>query len=183
MSGGIIAGSTNVSVLVPLPSSLTSASPGLVVSYTRTASVPVTSAMSANTVTGAHLDWSIVPVSATNAPDLHRIDLPDAAFAVNAPAVTLSVAATGMSTQHFTYALVQPPTLSGQAITGTLTTSKFSTNVTYGLNQLARRLLEFTSGACIGQRVAIVANAVDGTLDVAPPMTTSPSNGDTFDIL
>jgi hypothetical protein len=181
--GGIIAGSTDVSLIVPLPAQTTSATAGLKIAYTRSGAAAVTSTAVANTATGVHTDWSIVPCDPTNIPELHRIDLPDAAFAVGADLLTLTVSATAMVAQHYSYPLRQPVTVFGTVVPGTLEVTTFTTSVPNTTNQLARRILEFTSGPNAGQRVAIVGNDGAGVLQVAPPLLAAPTASDGFVIL
>lgn len=181
--GGIIANSVEVSLLVPLLAQTTSGTAGLQISYTRSGAAAVTFAAVANTATAAHLDWSIVPCDPTNIPELHRIDLPDAAFAVGADLLTLTVSATAMAATHFSYPLRHPAALAGNVVSGTLEVTTFSTDLTNATNQLARRILEFTSGPNAGQRVAIVGNDGAGVLQVAPPLLASPTVGNGFVIL
>lgn len=175
-AGAIVAGSTNLSLLVPLPVSTAHNAAGVGVSYTRAGAAPVAGTPASITPTGAHVDWGLVPVDATNLPELHRVDLPDAAFAPGADSLTLTVKSTALDAQHFTYRLSVPSRMHGVVTVGATTTS-VPTTLSAGTNQLARRLLEVLSGAAVGQRVAIVANAA-GTLEVAPPLTVAPAEGD-----
>jgi hypothetical protein len=175
----LVAGTTDLRLLVTLPTTITSGTAGLKLAYTRTGAAAVTSTAVSTTPTGLHTDWGIAPVDATNLPTLHVLDFPDAAFAVGATAVTLSVAATGMATQQFTFPLAPPVRVYGAVVAGTNTTTSVNAGWTnYGTNQLARRILEFLTGACAGQRVAVVANTAGGQLELAPPLTIAPSAGD-----
>lgn len=75
---------------------LTFESAGIKLYYTRALAAAAVINPATQTVTGAHSDGGFVEISATNAPGLYRLDLPDAACATGVDYVIVSVYMTGV---------------------------------------------------------------------------------------
>lgn len=72
---------------------------GLTAHYTRPRAAPVAIALVTQTPTGAYASGGFVEVDAVNVPGLYRVDVPDAALAAGADAVTLLIkGAAGLAT-------------------------------------------------------------------------------------
>lgn len=153
---------------------------GLFVAYTRIGAAAVTVTKVAQTVAGAWVSGGFVEVDATSAPGLYRIDVPNAAFATGADAVTLTVVRAGViQPWALTIPLLPPVALYGTAGAGATTVSVPLVGLpTLSAGQLNRRPLQVLSGAAAGERVLIVGQASNGTVQVAPPLTIAPSAGD-----
>lgn len=132
--GGIVAGSTSVSVPVTLVDSSFAAVTGkaytdVTASYHRqgAAAVAITPATLA-AVTSAYSSGGFKEVSSSLSPGEYRLDVPDAAFAVGADTVTLCVQVTGALVWRQAFALSDPePTVLyvGTAATGTSFTNVY----------------------------------------------------------
>lgn len=164
---------------------LTHNTAGLVASYTRVGAARSAITLATQTATGAYSSGGFVEVSGTDARGLYRLDLPDAMGAAGAAGAVLSIKGTGLRPYHEYFPFEVELEVEGQAVTGTLTTSAFTTSglSAYGVGQLNRRLLQFHEGPAAGERVLIVAHAADGTVQVAPPFTAAPVNGNRFRVL
>ncbi|HWH74775.1 MAG TPA: hypothetical protein VNV16_10995 [Methylibium sp.] len=74
--------------------------------YTRTRSAAVKNDLTAlGSASAAHADNQAIEVDATNAPGLYRIDYPDAAFALGAAFVTLTINGAAIKPAHQKFAL------------------------------------------------------------------------------
>jgi hypothetical protein len=192
-NGGVPAGTTSLTTYVYLENADGSAATGLayntsglVWTYTRGGAAPTTVTKVTQTATGGWTSGGFAEVDSTLTPGLYRLDVPDATFAQgDAESVMVSIKGSGLRAYHEQIPLTLDTTLTGTAATGTLTTTSFTTAglPTLTTGQLNRRLLEFTSGACAGERVLIVGQTSGNQLQVAPPLTTAPSNGDRFQVL
>jgi hypothetical protein len=190
-NGGILAGSTSVITYAYLQTVAGAPVTGLAfgsatASYTRQGGALTSVTLSAGTPGGAWGSGKFIEVDATNCPGLYRIDWPDAAFAAgSAESVTLSLKSTGNRPVHDQQPLQLDQSIwGGEAITGATRTSIPTAGLpTLSAGQLNRRLLQFLSGPCAGQRVLIVGQTSGNVLQVAPPLTAAPSDGDPFCIL
>lgn len=154
--------------------------------YVREVAAPTAVTLSAGAVAAAWSSGAFSEVDATNCPGLYRVDWPDAAFAVGAAdSVTLVVRGTGLRPSEEVVPLAMEPVLYGGEVTTGATPSTIPTTglPTLTTGQLNRRLLQFTSGPCTGERVLIVGQSSGGVLQVAPKTTVAASDGDTFMIL
>lgn len=190
-NGGVLAGSTGVTTYAYLQTTAGAPSPGLAfgditAAYTRHGGALVPVPLMAGTAGGTWDAGKFSEVDATNCPGLYRIDWPDAAFAVGAAeSVTLSLKGTGLRPVFDQLPLQLDQALwGGEAITGATQTSIPTAGLpTLSAGQLNRRLLQFLAGPCAGERVLIVGQTIGNVLQVAPPLTAAPSDGDGFCIL
>jgi hypothetical protein len=156
---------------------------GLTAHYVRQGAAPVPVPLLEGTPTATWGAGRFAEVDATHCPGLYRVDWPDAAFAFGtAETVTLVVTAPGLRPFEDVVPLALADELwGGEAATGATPTTLPTTGLpTLTQGQLHRRLLQFTGGPCLGERVLIVGQAANGTLQVAPPLTVAPSDGDPF---
>ncbi len=187
---GLVAGATSVSHYVDLhlgtgaaATGLTFATSGLGASYTRTGAVRAAITLDTQTPTGAWATGGFAEVSATNAPGLYRLDIPNAALAAGAAGVVLSITGVGLQPYHALLPLeVAVETANGTA-SGTPTTTSFDfAGLSPSAGSLSRRLVQFVEGPAAGERVLVVANSAT-TIQVAPPFTVAPATGNRFLLL
>ncbi len=150
---------------------------GLAASYVPAAAAHVPISLQTQTPTGAWVTGGLAEVSFTNAPGLYRIDVPNAAYTVG-PSAVLTITGTGLRPYH--ELIVLSSTVELEQITVTSVTDSNSLTVS-GLSasagQASRRLLQFLTGPCAGERVLIVAQSSGGLIQIAPPLSVVPGVG------
>ena len=113
LQGGILAGSTSVSLYIAVRKKVDNSevtglvfnTAGNIASYCRTLGARVAITLATQTVTGAYASGGFVEVDATNMPGIYRFDVPDAAVAAGVDLVTVSFVSTSNYTTHLQYAL------------------------------------------------------------------------------
>jgi hypothetical protein len=155
----------------------------LVVAVARPGAADTALTLGTQTPTGAWVDSGFCEVSATNAPGVYRLDLPATYVTRGATQVIVAVTGTGLAQHVVLYQLRDTLQLTGTAVTGTLTASAFTaTGLGLSAGQANRRLVQFIDGPAAGERALVVA--YDGSIvQVAPPLTAAPVNGNRFALL
>lgn len=97
---------------------------------------------------------------------------------------TLSAISSSISSLQETANTLSSGIITGQAQTGTLSTTQATTNLTdYTDDQLIGRIIIWISGACAGEATNITDYASTGGRLTYTAMTLAPANGDTFKIV
>lgn len=189
-------------------------SAGLTAYYVRSRGSATSITLATQTVTGAHTDGGFVEVDSTNMPGKYRIDFPDALFAtgVDEVAVFISGAAnmipvyiryqlldaisasnpvaanmeqvSGSATGVATFAQMIRGGVTGSAITGTLSTTQMTTDLTETTDDhYVGRTVVWLTGALAGQAKKVTAYTGASKLVTYETATDAPANTDTFVIV
>lgn len=208
--GGIVAGSTDVSIPVTLRYAANSVSmvgmdhANVELQYMRQGSnTTVVSSSALVNPDSAHTDGGFIEANNSSIPGLYRVDWPDAAFAIGADWVVLHTANVSASFHdHTLYALQQHTNVTkidgnvqaatnlsnsalsitvGVAEAGTLSTSQMTSDVAEATdNHYNGKIITWTSGALFKQSSNVSAYTGSSGLFTFEPVTEAPSAGDSF---
>ncbi len=163
--------------------------------YVRSGAVPVAKvdAVALGATDTAHTDNRAIAVDDTDQPGLYRVDWPDAAFAIGAREVILSVKCATVFTEHLRVQLtalgldraircIGYATVGSASTTTSIVTSSIAPSAAV-TDQFKGRIVLFDSTTTTtnlrGQATDITGSSTGGVLTVTA-LTTAPVSGDTF---
>lgn len=173
---------------------LTYSSSGLICYYVSPGRVPTKINLVNQTPTGAWISGGFCEIDDPYMLGWYRLDLPNAVlsrtdlgsseFNLGAESVGIQLSgATNMVPCNLEIQLIDKTVIKGKVAAGTLTTTTFTTNLTYANNVLNNRTLIFTTGSLKGNSVLITNYALASGQIWCSPLTGNPSANDEFVIV